>query len=70
VDLAKIAPRDWIFHFSLAYCSSLSAVSWTDVSHSVDNLIAPEAQTVLSEVEIVAFDNQQESSGGVIALGG
>lgn len=69
-DLAKIAPADWTFHLSVAYCSSLSTASWAEVDHWVASLAAPTAQGVVSEAEIVVFDGGQESSGGASAFTG
>jgi hypothetical protein len=69
-DLATVAPADWIFHLSLVYGSSLSAASWATVSESVHQLTVPTAQCLVPEVEIVAFDDGQELSGGVVALSG
>jgi len=63
-------PAEWIFHMSIAYCSSLSAASWEDVVRYVDSLEAPAAQCVVNESEIVAFDNGQEYSGGIVELSG
>ena len=69
-DLAKITPSDWVFHLSVAYCSSLNATSWDAASRFADGLVVPVAQCVTSEVEIVAFDDEQESSGGIVPLTG
>lgn len=69
-DVARIAPADWVFHMSVAYCSSLSAASWGEVTPWLDGLVAPLAQCVVSEAEIVAFDDGREWGAGVVALNG
>jgi 2'-5' RNA ligase len=70
VDLADIAPNDWIFHLSVACCSSLNTASWGDASRAVNELVVPAAKAVASDAEIVAFDNGQESSVGVVPFTG
>jgi 2'-5' RNA ligase superfamily len=67
-DLAKVPPADWIFHMSVAYCTSLSGPAWSAVTRFVETLAVPTAQCVVGDVEIVAFDNGQERSGGVFEL--
>jgi len=67
-DLAVVPPTDWIFHMSVAYCSSLSGPAWSAVTRFVETLAVPTAQCVVGDVEIVAFDNGQEYSGGVFEL--
>jgi 2'-5' RNA ligase len=67
-DLAVIAPTDWIFHMSVAYCSALKASEWTEVMSFAETVKVPPAYCTVSEVEIVAFDERQEYSGGVVEL--
>jgi 2'-5' RNA ligase len=67
-DLAVIAPTDWIFHMSVAYCSSLDASEWTKVMSFAETVKVPAAHCTVSEVEIAAFDEGREYSGGVIEL--
>jgi hypothetical protein len=67
-DLPTTAPADWIFHMSVAYCSTLSASAWADVTHFIETLHTPPAQCIVGEVEVVAFDDGQEYSGGVLEL--
>jgi 2'-5' RNA ligase len=67
-DLAVVPPTDWIFHMSVAYCSSLNGPAWSAVTRFVETLAVPTAQCVVGEVEIVAFDDGQEHSGGVFEL--
>lgn len=67
-DAGLVPAADWIFHMSVAYCSSLSSPAWAAVTQFVDGLTVPAVQCVVGEVEIVAFDNSQEYSGGVVEL--
>jgi 2'-5' RNA ligase len=67
-DSAAVPPADWIFHMSVAYCSSLSGSAWSAVTRFVETLAVPTAQCVVGVVEIVAFDNGQEYSGGLFEL--
>jgi hypothetical protein len=68
-DPGLIQAADWIFHMSVAYCSSLGSPAWAAVTNVVDGLSVPAAQCVVGQVEIVAIDNGQEYSAGVIDLG-
>jgi 2'-5' RNA ligase len=67
-DAGMVPAADWIFHMSVAYCSSLSMPAWAAVTQFVDGLSAQAAQCVVGEVEVVAFDKSQEYSGGVFEL--
>jgi 2'-5' RNA ligase len=67
-DLAVVPPADWIFHMSVAYCSSLNGPAWSAVTQFVETLTVPTAQCVVGDAEIVAFDDGQEHSGGVFEL--
>jgi 2'-5' RNA ligase len=68
-DLPMPPVAEWIFHMSVAYCSSLNALGWADLVHCVETAeVLPEAQCVVSEVEVAAFDGGQEYSGGVFGL--
>lgn len=67
-DAGMVQAADWIFHMSVAYCSSLSGPAWAAVTQFVDGLSVQAAQCVVGEVEIVAFDNGQEYSGGIFEL--
>jgi 2'-5' RNA ligase len=67
-DAGMIQAADWIFHMSVAYCSSLSGPAWAAVTKFVDGLSVPAAQCVVEHVEIVAVDNAREYSGGVFEL--
>jgi 2'-5' RNA ligase superfamily len=66
--LSSIQAADWVFHMSVAYCASLSASDWAEVSRFFDTLSVPAAQCVVGEVEIAAFDKGAEHQGGVFEL--
>ena len=68
-DPGLIQAADWIFHMSVAYCVTLSGPAWAAVTKVVDGLSVPAAQCVVGQVEIVAIDQAQEYSAGVIDLG-
>lgn len=67
-DVEMVPAADWIFHMSVAYCSSLSSQAWVAVTQFVDGLSVQAARSVVGEVEIVALDKSQEYSGGVFEL--
>lgn len=67
-DLAAVSPAQWVFHMSVAYCSSLPAEDWAEVVDAVQSIQAAPAIEVVQAVEVVAFDNHEESSGGVVVL--
>jgi 2'-5' RNA ligase len=68
VDVATVQPSDWIFHMSVAYCSALSAAAWTDVAAWVETVSVAAAECTVTDVEIVAIDNGQEYSAGLLSL--
>lgn len=61
---------DWIFHMSVAYCSTLSAADWTTMTSFSEKLTAPSVSCLVQEAEVVAFDEGREYSGGVFPLSG
>ena len=65
---ATVPAADWIFHMSVAYCSSLSGPAWAAVTQFVDGIQLAAAQCVVGEAEIVAFDDNHEYSGGIVEL--
>lgn len=67
-DWPQVAVEDWTFHMSVAYCSSLSAAAWNEVTSFVAALDVQAGQCVVDEVEVVAFDDGREYSGGVYVL--
>jgi 2'-5' RNA ligase len=64
-----ISPQNWIFHMSVAYCTKLSAPAWHEVTALVEELAVSPSLCVVNDVEIAAFDDDREYSGGVYALG-
>ena len=60
---------DWILHLSVAYCSTLSAADWSAVAAFSERLTIPAVACPIHEVEIAAFDDGQEYSGGIYPLG-
>jgi 2'-5' RNA ligase len=68
VDVATIQPSDWIFHMSVAYCSALSPAAWADVAGWVETVPVAAAECTVTDVEIVAIDNGQEYSAGLLSL--
>lgn len=69
-EVSLIPPADWVFHMSVAYCASLDVSAWAEVARFFETLSVPAAHCTLSEVEIVAFDNRREYSGGAVELRG
>lgn len=67
-DLAAVSSEEWVFHMSVAYCSRLPAAEWDDVVTTVETMHVAPAAEVVTAVEVVAFDDRQEYSGGVIEL--
>ena len=67
-DDGAVPASEWIFHMSLAYCSSLGSAAWAALTHFIDDLSLQAAQCVVGDAEIVAFDEGQEYSGGIVAL--
>ena len=66
--LDNIATAEWVFHMSVAYCASLDAASWAEVSRFAETVSVPQAQGTIREVEIAAFDHGREYSGGTFEL--
>jgi 2'-5' RNA ligase len=60
--------HDWVFHMSVAYCADLSGPAWNDVMKLSKELEIPPASCNVNEIEVVAFDNLREYSGGVYAF--
>jgi hypothetical protein len=68
--ISRVSPADWVFHMSVAYCSSLTPLQWADVTHRLRQIRVTTGNCVCSEAEIVCFDDGREYSGGVIPLTG
>jgi 2'-5' RNA ligase len=67
--LSSLVPSDqWIFHMTVAYCSGLSAPVWQELARLVETFQAAPERCVMSEAEVVAFDDGREYSGGVFSL--
>jgi hypothetical protein len=67
-DAGMVPAADWIFHMSVADCSSLDSQAWGSVTRFVDGLSVQAAQCDVGDVEIVAFDDGQEYPGGTFEL--
>jgi hypothetical protein len=67
---ATISPLDWVFHMSVGYCTHLNGSAWNDVETFVDEWKVSGASCVVNDVEVAAFDDEREYSGGVYALRG
>jgi hypothetical protein len=59
----------WRFHMSVAYCSDLGEAEWQEVIRLAETLRAPAVHDDVGVVEVVAFDDGREYSGGAYALG-
>jgi aminoglycoside 6'-N-acetyltransferase I len=67
-DVAAVAPSDWTFHMSVAYCSGLDPSAWTDVARWAETVPIPSVACTVGAVEIAAFDNGREHGAGVVTL--
>lgn len=61
---------DWVFHMSVAYCSTLSVADWATMTSFSESLTVPSVSCVAHEAELVAFDEGREYSGGIFPLSG
>lgn len=69
LTLSTVIPAEqWVFHMSLAYCSKLSAAQWGELTQFLETVHVPSASCVQETVEIVAFDDGREYSGGIHSL--
>ena len=64
----SIPAEEWTFHMSLAYCPNLSADEWAGVAQFMEAMRVPKVSEMQRTVEIVAFDEGREHSGGVYSL--
>lgn len=69
-DIAAVAPCDWIFHMSVAYCSGLDPSTWADIVRWTESVQVVPAECTVRAVEIAAFDGGREHGAGVVALTG
>lgn len=67
-DVAAVAPAEWIFHMSVAYCSGLDPSAWADIVRWTESVHVAPAECTVGAVEIAAFDNGREHCAGVVAL--
>jgi 2'-5' RNA ligase len=61
--------EQWRFHMSVAYCSGLGEAAWHEVVELAGTVGVPAVHDDVGVVEVVAFDDGREYSGGVYALG-
>lgn len=69
-DIAAVAPADWTFHMSVAYCSTLDPSTWADVVRWTGSVQVVSAECTVGAVEIAAFDHGREHCSGEVALTG
>jgi 2'-5' RNA ligase len=70
VPFEHIPPEHWTFHLSVAYCRRLGPDDWRATVEFFEELAVPEAEAVGSSLELVAFDDGREYSGGIYPVGG
>jgi 2'-5' RNA ligase len=58
------AVEDWVFHISVAYCSSLSSEAWYELLPYLKGLRIDALRCTIYEAEVAAIDNGVEYSGG------
>jgi 2'-5' RNA ligase len=63
-----IAPEDWVFHLSLAYCADLDEQEWKRAEALARRLSPGGAQQLARQAELVAFDVCGERRVGSFAL--
>jgi 2'-5' RNA ligase len=63
-----IPVKDWTFHMSVAYGRRLGSDEWAELKANVERLTPPPEGCLLDTVELVAFDDGREYSGGVYRL--
>lgn len=64
------APRDWMFHMSLAYCSSVDDPTWAAVNALAGSLAGVSGRCTVGEAEFVTYQGGSEHLAGVFELGG
>jgi len=60
--------ESWVFHMSLAYCSKLAATEWDSAARFGETEPVVNASCIQDTVEIAAFDDGKEYSGGTYPL--
>ena len=69
LTLSTVTPvEEWVFHMSLAYCSKLNAAEWDALARVIEARHTSGVSCVQETVEIVAFDDGDEYSGGEYLL--
>jgi 2'-5' RNA ligase len=63
-----VPPDQWIFHMSVAYCSGVSAATWSELTQFLESVRVSSTQSVVGDAEVVAFDDGREYSGGAFSL--
>ena len=67
---SAIPVDEWVFHMSLAYCPKLDATEWDSSARLVEAQPTLNPSCLQETVEIAAFDDGKEYSGGVYPLSG
>ena len=67
---SAIPVDEWVFHMSLAYCARLDATKWDLSARLVEAQPALNPSCLQETVEIAAFDDGKEHSGGTYPLSG
>ena len=65
-----IAPDDWVFHITVAYCTDLDEGAWKRTTALAGQLSPGEGHHFARYAELVAFDDRGERRVGSFALQG
>ena len=60
--LGELPLEQWVFHLSLAYCSSLGEAEWDDIHTRSARSIAERPTEVISQAELVWYEAGVERS--------
>lgn len=63
--IGELPVNQWIFHLSLLYCSGMSSKEWEDAYASSKRAIDSPATDVVSEAELVWYENGIEHSEAI-----
>jgi 2'-5' RNA ligase len=63
-------PRDWMFHMSLAYCSSVDDSTWAAVNALAGSLAGVRGRCTVGEAELVSYHGGSEHLTGIFVLRG
>lgn len=61
---------EWVFHMSIAFCSSLDEEAWAAVVKLLAATEVPAVACLAGQAEIAAFDDGVERPGGTVAFRG